>query len=329
MARESTITFEQVAAAADGIKAGGGKPTSRNIREALGTGSMATVLKLLQQWQGGQMKVAESPVVLPGSLQRALVDFIGQEVAGAKSELQADLVAAQQANNDMIAESERQASTIELQAEALEISQSEKAGLAGRLAQVEFDLKKSADDLSAERQAAEAARVELAKAQLRLEAMPRLEADLNTARAEIKEIDKQRQTAERELSGAKAKIESLENLKAEHARELAGIEAQNARAIEKTEARLQEAAQQRDEANKRAQASSEALSTERVSVQACHARLESAERDVNTANEAASKARAEAKKSAEEAAELRGQLSATKNKPADKRTPAKSNGEKK
>jgi len=112
MAREATITQEQVNAAADTIRAAGTKPTARAVREALGGGSMATVLKFLQTWQAGQVRAEESPVVLPAGLQRALVDFIGQEVASAKAVLQDDLVAAQQANGDLIAESERQASTI-------------------------------------------------------------------------------------------------------------------------------------------------------------------------------------------------------------------------
>ena len=43
MGREATITYEQVAAAADAVKVAGGKPTSRGIRERLGnTGSMGT-----------------------------------------------------------------------------------------------------------------------------------------------------------------------------------------------------------------------------------------------------------------------------------------------
>ena len=52
MGREATITYEQVAAAADAMKVAGGKPTSRGIRERLGnTGSMGTVNKLLQAWK--------------------------------------------------------------------------------------------------------------------------------------------------------------------------------------------------------------------------------------------------------------------------------------
>lgn len=185
MTREATITQEQVNAAADAIRAGGAKPTARAVREAVGSGSMATVLKLLQVWQGGQARVEDSPVVLPVGLQRALVEFIAQEVAGAKASLQSDLVVAQQANGDLIAESERQSSTIELQAEALESAQAEKAELVGRLAQVESELARATENVDGERQAAELARTELAKAQLRLDALPRIEAEVDRLRAEL------------------------------------------------------------------------------------------------------------------------------------------------
>ena len=57
---------------------------------------------------------------------------------------------------------------------------------------------------------------------------------------------------------------------------------------------------------------SQALSHEKVSVQACQARLEAAAREIAAANESANAARAAAKKSGEEAAELRGQLAAKK-----------------
>ena len=224
MAREATITQEQINAAADAIRAGGTKPTARAVREAVGGGSMATVLKLLQVWQSGQVRVEDGPVVLPAGVQRALVDFIGQEVAGAKADLQSDLVAAQQANGDLIAESERQASTIELQAAALESVQAEKAELAGRLAQVESDLVRATDDVTQERHAAELARTELAKAQLRLEALPRIEAEVDRLRVELASEHTAKVAAEQNaavaaekvaghvarLADAQARIEALE-----------------------------------------------------------------------------------------------------------------------
>lgn len=294
MAREATITQEQVNAAADTIRASGAKPTARAVREALGGGSMATVLKFLQLWQAGQVRTAESPVVLPAGLQRALVDFIGQEVAGAKADLQDDLVAAQQANGDLIGESERQASTIELQAEALETVQAEKAELAGRLAQVESDLAKAGDDVASERQAAEHARTELAKAQLRLEALPRIEAEADRLRGELEQERTAKVAAEQTAAVALAKLEGMTD------------RAKKAEAIaEKTE--------------KQAALAAGELSGARVQVQAQQTALDTAARECDDLRRQAQGAREEAKKSGEEAAELRGQLLAEK-KPATKAT---------
>ena len=112
LAREATITQEAVNTAAEQIRATGAKPTARAVREALGSGSMATVLKYLQAWQANQAHPIEANIVLPIALQRTLVTFIEQEVATAKALLEADLALAEQANRDLIAESERQAATI-------------------------------------------------------------------------------------------------------------------------------------------------------------------------------------------------------------------------
>ncbi|MDP2143125.1 MAG: DNA-binding protein [Gallionella sp.] len=50
MPRESTITYNMVAAIADSLFKQGKKPTARAVREALGVGSMAMILKHLRQW---------------------------------------------------------------------------------------------------------------------------------------------------------------------------------------------------------------------------------------------------------------------------------------
>lgn len=285
MAREATITQEQVNSAADTIRASGAKPTARAVLQMLGSGSMATVLKFLQVWQAGQVRATENPVVLPAGLQRALVDFIGQEVASAKAGLQDDLVAAQQANGDLIAESERQASTIEIQAEALESTQAEKAELAGRLAQVESDLVKAGDDVAGERQAAEHARTELAKAQLRLEALPRIEAEADRLRGELEAERTAKVAAEQAAAVALAKLEGMTD-RAKKAEALA------------------------EKAEKQAAQVAGEISSARVQAQAQQTALDAAVRECDDLRRQTKEARAEAKKSGEEAAELRGQLSA-------------------
>lgn len=210
MAREASITQEQVNATADAIRASGAKPTARAIRDQLGSGSMATILKLFQVWQAGQVKPAAQDVTLPPALTRALVDFIGQEVAGARAGLEAELATAQQSQADLIAESERQASHIEALTNACDELQAERAEMSGRLAVMESDLSAARDAAQAAESAAESARTELAKAQLRLETMPRLQAELDQVRAQLAESQAQAVSAEKQAAVLAARLDAAE-----------------------------------------------------------------------------------------------------------------------
>ena len=287
MTREATISQEQVNAAADSIRATGSKPTARAIREALGVGSMATVLKFLQTWQSHQMQATETPITLPTGLQRSLVDWISQEVSNAKADLQSELIAAQQANGDLIAESERQTSTIELQAEALETAQAESATLAGRLEQVKSNLARAQDDVNGERQAAELARTELAKAQLRLEALPRIEAEADRLRAELGRISAEKVAAEQAAAVAAAKLEAMTD-------------------------RATKAEAATEKAEKQATSLQQELSTARVQVQSQQVALNGATREIDNAKAQAKDAREKETKAAETTAELRGEINTLK-----------------
>ena len=209
MGREATITYEQVAAAADAMKVAGSKPTSRAIRERLGnTGSMGTVNKLLQDWRAGQERRIANALVLPATLQRAILEFMDQELTGAKATLEAELAEQQQEAADLATENERQAGDIEDKAEAVTALQFDLANLQGRVAQMEVDLSAARLDGERERTAAEAARTELAKSLLRLEAMPRLEADLANLRLELDKERQGRVVAEQQAAVLGAKLEA-------------------------------------------------------------------------------------------------------------------------
>jgi len=203
MARESTITFEQVAAAADSIKAQGGKPTSRAVREVLGSGSMATVCKFMQQWQGGQVRQNQ---VVDDTLDMAIVRAISNQIATKVQE--ATLIASTQLADlqaeasAIIAENERQAAEIEMQAYDLSSFQDQCSAYAGRVQQLESEVARLIADLATERQAVEFARIALAKAELRLEAVPRIEAEISAVRVEL--LLSQKQAAEQHEAAAVA-----------------------------------------------------------------------------------------------------------------------------
>lgn len=305
MAREASITYEQVAAAANSIKTLNEKVTTRSVREVLGSGSMATVLKFLQQWQGQQ---ARPSIVIEDALDPAIVRAIGHQIASriqeATSETIARLAELQFETDSIIVESERQSIEIEEQAAELISLQGRYDALAGRAMQIEFDAKQTSGNLIAERKASEAARVELAKAELRLEGMPKIESDIEKLRTEILKGRTHAAELHEAAAVAMAKLES-------EVSQRKGIQAQ-----------LAEVTRRAEEAAKRAEASAEALVKERHNTQVCQSKLAAAGREIAAAKEATSQARSEAKKSnesanialieakksSEEAAELRGRL---------------------
>lgn len=207
MAREPGITQDQVSKAAERIRASGQKPTARAIREQLGTGSMATVLRFFQAWQDAQVRPAEVPVALPQGLQRGLIDFVAVEVERGRSELLTELETAKTANADLILESERQALQIQNLESLLEAAYAEKASLTGRLGQIEGERDEARSEAASERAAAESARTELAKSMLRLEAMPRLEKELDETRGELKMEREERAMAVQSAAVAEAKLQ--------------------------------------------------------------------------------------------------------------------------
>ncbi len=208
MGRESTVTQEQVVAAADAIKSAGATPTLRAVRERLGgVGSMGTISRMLQSWKASQAPSVAPEVAIPPGLARAILDHLAAEVAQAKVPLTAELAEARQTAGDLAQENERL--TREIGERDTEIARlaSAKAAIEGRTEQVVTDLAAAREESARERRAAEEARVEVVKATLRLEAMPRLEADLAAAREALEAERVARVAAEQSAAVAAARLE--------------------------------------------------------------------------------------------------------------------------
>ena len=283
MARTSTVSFEQVAAAAHGLLAKGVTPTARALRDALGTGSMATVLKHFQAWQAGQARPGPAPTTLPRELERLLLDFTAREVVSAKALLESELAFAQQANADLMNEYERQGEALDELGAALEARSAESASITGRLEQVSTDLSRALAEAATERAAAERARTELAKSQLRLEALARLEVDLTACRQMESSERAGRVLAEQLAAVAQAMLdaEAVARSKAEAALQIASG------SLLKVTAELGDA---------------------RLAEQTAGAQLVKLERDHQTVQQTMEALRARLSEAEKEAAQLRGQL---------------------
>ncbi len=291
MGREATVTFEQITALADAMKMEGVKPTSRAVRERLGnTGSMGTINKLLQRWKSGQERQVSAALVLPPALQRSLLEFMDNALTSARTTLEAELADQQQEAADLATENERQVLENDSQSEVIELLRAEVSKHQGRAGQLETDLVVARDEAARERSGAELARTELAKAQLRLEAMPRLEADLVAVRASLETERLARVAAAQDAAVLTAKLEAAERRAIEADERTSKVDATATQIAAKAEAFARE------------------LVVSNTAVQAGQARFENTTREFEAAKKAAAAAQAAAQKSGEEAAELRGQL---------------------
>ena len=161
----------------------------------------------------------------------------------------------------------------------IETLQAEKAGAEGRISQLAADLDNAREEAVRERQAAETARTELAKACLRLEAMQRLENESADLRAKLEKEYQSCVIAEQSAAVLTAQKSDFEH-------------------------RLAEAKVRGDRADQLATE----LADMRVNLLTTQASLATAGRQVEEAKHQASAARQEAKVAGELAAELRGKL---------------------
>jgi len=245
MPREATITYDQVVRYAEAIKADGGKPTPRQIRDRHGSGSFGTIHKLFQQWESTQALAIEAALSLPPSVQRAILEFVRHELSVGRTDLEERLCQVTTSAEDLATDNDRQAALIDEQLATIESLRGEKAALAGRLAEIENAIGTHREDAVRERQAAEAARTEVAKLMLRLEGVPRLEAELAELRKEYQLIDRSRQAIEKELAVSGAAYQSLELSKSEAVASLQGRLAEAQEELRAVSAQLQAAQTER------------------------------------------------------------------------------------
>ncbi len=124
--------------------------------------------------------------------------------------LEADLVTAQQANQDLIAESERLAVALQREQSTVETLQADKAELSGRLGQLTKDLEEVRAEAAAQREAAEHARTEKAKLDLRLEGVPRLETEIERLKTVLELERNAKVVAEQQAAVSQARLEKTE-----------------------------------------------------------------------------------------------------------------------
>jgi chromosome segregation ATPase len=287
------ITYEQVAAAADAIIGEGQQPTINAVRDRIGTGSPNTVHRHLTAWRAARPQATVAAPELPASLTTAIAAEIERAAASARAEVESKLVqsqaeAAELANAGESLETERD----ELLEQVAELT-TERDTLAGKADQQAADIKAQAERIEREQQAAEAARVDLAKAQLKIESsterLGEHTAEIERLRVALDSESKARIAAEQQAAVLSAKLESMTD-----------------RAT-KAEART-------ELAEKQSQQNAQELNSARNQVQAQQIAVDTAAREIEDVRRQIKDVRIEAKRAGEEAAELRGKLATSEQK---------------
>ena len=323
------ITQEHVNVAAETIKAAALKVTARAVLQKIGSGSLTTLLPLLQNWKNGQGREAQKLVELPAGLTKVIVDFIDSQRSDAQKDLHAEIGELRHNEEELVKESTRQLDEINALNGSLEALQVNNAVLSKDSVRFENELNHSNKALESERAAHAALRTkyEVLKSQLQDAKVDNenLGNKLNASEANTDKAHQQsaklRVKLEDERVGREVERTQVAVLKSkleDSAASAASLKADLDTANSSANKANAEAAELRGQLTN----VNEALANERVAhekarttIAVSNSKLEDAmafieglKADLDTMHKSANK-------SAAETAELRGQLSAVKNEP--------------
>lgn len=195
------ISYEQVASAAESIKAEGGKPTLAAIHARLGSGSMSTITKFMQRWKGEQpQQQASEGLILPEQMKTAIIQemerYASQRVAMVRDELDE----AQRVIGSLTEEADGLQCQCEAYEEQLDQGQSLIVSQDAKIKKLEADTERYLNDRLELRERSDELTLKLAAAQASNELLER----------EVVEMKKTQSALQSALMDAKAAISRLE-----------------------------------------------------------------------------------------------------------------------
>jgi chromosome segregation ATPase len=281
------VTFEQVEAVADAIRGEGLQPTINAVRERIGTGSPNTIHKHLTAWRSARPQAVTVTTELPTSLTSAIATEIERAAASARAEIESKLVQAQTEAAELANVGEALEAERDELIEQVAALTTERDTLAGKAEQQAADIKAQAERIEREQQAAESARVELARAQLKIESSVEKLAD---QAAEVKRLrtaldteTKSRIAAEQQAAVLTAKFEAMTD-------------------------RATKAEAKAEQQEKQAQQTNQELNSSRNQIQAQQIALDTAAREIEDVRKQIKDARLKEKSANDEAAGLKARL---------------------
>lgn len=198
------LGYEEVAAAAERISMRGERVSLRSVRAELGTGSLTTISRHLDEYQGAKTRVVahkvDAALELPPKIVEAILAEIEAQKNGVQEELSGLLETLKADNQSLTAELDRLT-------QECEVLQNDQAKADGRASALADQLEKERTARIEAENALRQVREELSAQTARTENAQRLQADVDRLRLEL--ID------EREKRHA-AELEALRHTPAQH-----------------------------------------------------------------------------------------------------------------
>lgn len=191
------LTFEAVAAAADFLVAAGLSPTVRKVRERIGHGSNNTIGTYIKQWSSQHQQHIVPAATLPPPMQKTLLDEIARQVSAACGLLEKQLAEENDNMQMVLDESEDRRVKLDSVASELVVLETRAQRQDGQIDQLKTDLGEAREECRQERGATEFVRQALARAQLQMESLPRLQDELDKLRNSLEEQQRGRVEAEK------------------------------------------------------------------------------------------------------------------------------------
>ena len=183
------VTFESVATAAEALQAAGQRASVRAVTAAIGGGSPNAVLKLLAEWKAGRPVVRIADTELDHRITDAIkvqMQRVAEQAAATAEERAAAAADDLQALSEAQAAAEQQITVLTTERDA---AQAKAASIDEQLKAAQADAHRAAEqatasatalrqELMTERQRQETTAAALARAEVRLEAVPGLQAEI-------------------------------------------------------------------------------------------------------------------------------------------------------
>jgi colicin import membrane protein len=296
-------TYPAVIEAIDKLKLAGRSVTIASIQSITG-GSNSTITLLKRRFESERPTIlAAKSINLNPEISALIVSEITRAAHEASTDATQKLAEAEIDMTRVSEEAEATAAALDTKEVELEAARSQAQALAGQIEQLKTDadqIKQSAitqikiaeDRADRERTEREAAQVAIARADLRLEALPRLENEISRLTEELRQERTARTASDQTAAVALARLEG---------EQAAHSDAQR---------REQAAVDKLDKLEKQAAATAQELVSARFQVQAQQSGLDAAARELNDLRKQIKEVRDQSKKDGEIAAELRGRLAA-------------------